>query len=213
MDAATCSLINVFPSLWHNANHPLQALRLKPAFDVEFLSYASRRKQEGSHGRNGSMSMMHKLAFDKNLLDARRAVLGAAQAQRSFWAKMQEPKPSLSKLQGIAGRYAYFVRNAQHAFAELYALSSASVPVLRLHAQFSDICNDNDRSAALAAEADRIEDSRSRVESNGSYFAATRNGLSLRLLQEVESDLMAVSTRPAQLLSFMHFPTMCGSFR
>lgn len=171
----------------------MQALRLKPALDVEFLAYASRRKQESSNSGNGSMSMMHRLSFDKNLQDARRSCLAAAQAQRTFWSRLQDSTPSMSELHTISSVYASQIKAAENAFAELHALSSTSIPVLRLHAQFCEICNNSDRAFALSSEADRIEDARSKSESNGAFSMSNSTGLTLTLLQEASPEIMSVN--------------------
>lgn len=159
---------------------------------MEFLAYASRRKQETSNSSTGSMSMMHRLSFDKNLLDARRACLAAAQAQRKFWSLLQDSVPSMSDLHHISSVYAAQIKAADNAFSELHSLSSTSIPVLRLHAQFCEIVNNPDRAFALSSEADRVEDARSKSESTGGFSLSSNSGLNLQMLAEASSEVMSV---------------------
>lgn len=48
-------------------SHYIQALRLKPALDVEFAAYRARRQQEAARTATGTMSILSRIAYDKHL--------------------------------------------------------------------------------------------------------------------------------------------------
>ena len=140
-------------------SHFIQALRLKPALDVEFEGYRARKQHDSSAG---SLSILSRIAFDKNLAEARRAAKQAGVAQAAFFGKLMEQSPSLSELHSIAERIASESVTAEAALSQVAALNPTSIAYLRLHSTYCHLMNNVDRATSLAAEADRLEEAKTR---------------------------------------------------
>lgn len=142
--------------------HLMQAQRLNAGLDVAFLVYQARRNVESAAGA-ASTSALSRVAFDKWLGDARRYVHRAAAAQSAFWAHLLEPTVSMSLLHRLTRDMAVSADRAEAAFKELFALQSGSLAALRLYSQYHHaVTNNQDKAAELAAEADRLEEGRTK---------------------------------------------------
>jgi len=154
--------------------HLMQAQRLRPFVDVAFLVYQARRNVESAAGA-ASTSALSRVAFDKWLGDARRYVHRAAAAQSAFWAHLLEPTVSMSHLHKLTQDMAQSASRAEAAFKELFALQSGSLAALRLFSQYHHaVTNNQDKATELAAEADRLEEARTKEWSQHSGMVSAR---------------------------------------
>lgn len=181
----------------------LGAERRKGALDVAFLVYAARRANEdaaGAGGAGGELSALARVAFDKHSADARRYVMLAAARQAAFWAELVQEQADLSRLHRLSSETNAAIASAETAFAELSAINSQAVAIMRLYAAFClhVTCN-NDKAAALTAEADRLEDAKSRDHRNeGNARLAILGESGLDLWAETTA-ILNLSARSAEL--------------
>jgi hypothetical protein len=147
-------------------SHLLQADRCSPALDVAFTIFQSRRKLENEmSARRGAsnISAISRVAFDKHATDARRNVQRAAARQLAFWTELNDPVPDVSRLHVLANETNEAIRAAEVDFAEVFHLAPQALAQLRLYAAFTlHVTANADKASVLLAEAERIEDVRSR---------------------------------------------------
>lgn len=181
----------------------LAAERRRGALDVAFLVYSARRANEdaaGAGGAGGELSALARVAFDKHSADARRYVMLAAARQAAFWAELVQEQADLSRLHRLSSETNAAIASAETAFAELSAINSQAVAIMRLYAAFClhVTCN-NDKAAALTAEADRLEDAKSRDHRNeGNARLAILGESGLDLWAETTA-ILNLSARSAEL--------------
>lgn len=84
-----------------------------------------------------------RVIFEEKLRDARKQVIKAMRSQSSFWAHLQSPAPDLLKLHRTADAMTTYIDAAEASFAALMALSSQSVAVLRIYAEFTLFVTNN----------------------------------------------------------------------
>jgi PAS domain S-box-containing protein len=169
-------------------SHLLQAEKRSPPTDVLYLVFQARKLAEDTLGGGAGMSAMNRVTFEKYAADARRYVMMAAQKQMAFWAELLESLPDLSRLHTLSTETNDAVVAAEKCFSELYAINPQSLAVIRLYAAFNTHVTCNlDKSMALTAEADRLEDLKSK---DHSMEGATR----LQFMAESSLDIMAENT-------------------
>lgn len=181
----------------------LAAERRRGALDVAFLVYSARRANEdaaGAGGAGGELSALARVAFDKHSADARRYVMLAAARQAAFWAELVQDQADLSRLHRLSSETNAAIASAETAFAELSAINSQAVAIMRLYAAFClhVTCN-NDKAAALTAEADRLEDAKSRDHRSEGNARLTILGESGLDLWTESTALLTLSARSAEL--------------
>jgi PAS domain S-box-containing protein len=180
------------PNQHLEASHMLQAQRDDAGFDVQYFVFATQKANEDSGGGGkGSMSALSRVSYEKHLADARRLVIRAMQRQVVYWSEMLEETPTLNRLHRISADLTRAMKNAEESFRQTLSFSPQSVIALRLMATYQMYVNcDNEKSQALLADADRIEEQQAKE-------AQEERGASLRVMQEVghsESDNMAIIT-------------------
>jgi PAS domain S-box-containing protein len=193
----TSSILHVFCARFYSVylgnrhmqfSHLLQAEKRSPATDVSYLVFQARKLAEDTLGGGAGMSAMNRVTFEKYAADARRYVMLAAQKQLAFWAELLESLPDLSRLHRLSTEINDAVVAAEKCFGELFAINPQSLGVIRLYAAFNTHVTCNlDKSMALTAEADRLEDMKSK---DHSMEGATR----LQFMAESTLDVMAENT-------------------
>jgi PAS domain S-box-containing protein len=169
-------------------SHLLQAEKRMPPADVSYLVFQARKLAEDTTGGGAGMSAMNRVTFEKYAADARKYVMLSAQKQLAFWAELLEAQPDLSRLHRLSTEINDGVVAAEKCFSELYAINPQSLAVIRLYAAFNAHVTMNlDKSVALAAEADRLDDLKTK---DHSLEGATR----LEFMAESSLDIMAENT-------------------
>ena len=170
------------------AAHYLQASRLSPSLFVEFQAFAWRQLTDGQQTGNGELPLMKRLAFDKALLEARRSSVATINALIRIWTELQnETRPDLALLQGAAALFAKSCHQADDGFSRALSINPQSISALRLSSTFHAVClNNRDKATALAAEADRLEEARSKEVTSA---AGNQSGFSFKLWSETAPDM------------------------
>lgn len=171
-------------------SHYLQASRLSDSLFVQLLAYSSRREQDSASAGNGDLSLLLRVTFEKSLTDAKAQVRRAINAQCAFWAELaSDAPPNITKLHRLATSFARASRDAEALFTELLNLNPASLVALRLYGQFCLSVANKEKAAGLLAEAERVEDQKSRE-----HDGTSAGGLSFTLLGEVPPDVLSDAT-------------------
>ena len=173
-------------------SHLLQADRCSSALDVAFTIFQSRRLLENDAaqktGGSGSGSAISRVSFEKYAADARRNVQRAAARQFAFWAELNELSPDLSRLHSLSRQTNDAVRAAESDFLQVFRLSPQALAQLRLYAAFNlHVTSNHEKASALLAEAERIEDIRSKEH-------RTEAGSQIDILSESNLDVWSDST-------------------
>jgi hypothetical protein len=148
-------------------SHLLQAERRQPPLDIAYLVFQSRKLAENDNGSSGQLSAINRVTFEKYTADARKYVLRASTRQVAFWMELCDNVPDLSRLHQLSSEMNIAITNAEHAFSELFTLNPQSLVIMRLYAAFNlHVTCHTDKANALLADADRIEDQKSKDHRN-----------------------------------------------
>ena len=107
-----------------------------------------------------------------------------------FPLHLQDVHPDLTHLHSIASKFTTSCREAEKTFHEVFQLNPQSLAALRLFAEYNACINSREKSQSLSAEADRIEESKSREASNGQSGGQGKSW-SFSLFQEAAPEVMA----------------------
>jgi hypothetical protein len=148
-------------------SHLLHAERRQPQLDVSYLIFQGRKVAENDNGSSGQMSAMNRVTFEQYAADARKFVLRASTRQVAFWMELCDNVPDISRLHKLSTEMNEAVSQAEHAFTELFALNAQSLVIMRMYAAFNlhVTCN-AEKANILLADADRIEDQKSKDHRN-----------------------------------------------
>jgi PAS domain-containing protein len=125
------------------------------------MVYRTRKALEDAS--KGTVSTMSRVNFEKNCMEVRRNVMRASSRQVAFWTELAEPCPDLSRLHLLSYDTNAAIRAAEANFAEIFSLSPGALVQMRLCASFHfHVTGNIDKASVLRAEADRLEDARSR---------------------------------------------------
>jgi PAS domain-containing protein len=170
-------------------SHLLQAERRKPPLDISYLVFQARKLAENDSGSSGQLSAMNRVTFEKYAADARKYVLRASTRQVAFWMELCDSVPDLSRLHRLSNEMNIAITQAEHAFTELFTLNPQSLVIMRLYAAFNlHVTCDVEKATVLLADADRIEDQKSKD------FRNEVAGGVLPIMEESNLDVFADST-------------------
>jgi len=118
---------------------------------------------EDSGKSHGSIGVFNRIVFDKSCSEVRRNVMRASSRQLAFFTELAEATPDLSRLHTLCKEINSSVRGAELNFEEIFKISPQALTQMRLFAAFNiNVTGNSDKASVLLAEAERIEDHRSK---------------------------------------------------